>query len=85
MARKPIYTAPKKTIVEPGTELEAVVPSAAEIASIASPDERSRDDVFGRPAEHVDRWNDLGALAYSKGPAALTQRFLVLLVPQAVR
>lgn len=63
-----------------GIGVGARMPLLRVMWSQAFPDEAARDDFFAWLAARVDRWEDWGNLAYSKGAAALTQRFLSLLI-----
>lgn len=63
-----------------GIGVGARMPLLRVMWSQAFPDEAARDDFFAWLAARVDRWEDWGNLAYSKGSAALTQRFLSMMV-----
>lgn len=70
-----------------GLGVGARMPVRRVMWSQAFSDETARDDFFAWLAERVDRWEDWGLLAYSKGAAGLTQRFLSLMIesPTAFR
>ncbi|RXD04862.1 hypothetical protein EQZ23_06890 [Sphingomonas sp. UV9] len=68
-----------------GLGLGARMPTRRVTWSQSFADDHDRDDFFGWLAEHVDRWDDWGALAYSRGAPALTQHFLALMTAKAVR
>lgn len=65
-----------------GIAVDARMPTRRVIWSQSFAEARTRDDFFAWLAERVHRWDDWGALAYSKGAVALTQRFFTLLIEE---
>jgi len=63
-----------------GLDTFARMPMRKVVWSQSFPEVRVRDDFFAWLAERVDRWEDWGGLAYSKGAGALTRHLLGLFV-----
>lgn len=61
-----------------GLDTVARMPLRKVVWSQSFPDACVRDDFFAWLAERVDRWEDWGGVAYSKGADALTAHFLGL-------
>lgn len=59
-----------------GMVVHARMPTRRVLWSQSFTETDPRDRLFAWLAGHVDRWDDWGELAYSKGASALTQRFL---------
>ena len=77
-AREMVGRRPSITLT--GLGVQARMPVRRVIWSQSFGGEKARDDFFGWLAARVDRWEDWGGIAYSKGAAALTQHLLGLVV-----
>lgn len=77
-AREEVGRRPSVTLTGLGTQ--ARMPVRRVVWSQSFGDGKARDDFFGWLAARVDRWEDWGKLAYSKGAPALTQHLLGLIV-----
>jgi hypothetical protein len=76
-ARESVHT--RQLVTLTGLDTVARMPMRKVVWSLSFPEARARDDFFAWLAERVDRWEDWGKIAYSKGADALTQHLLGLL------
>ena len=75
-ARERVHTRHLVTLT--GLDTLARMPMRKVVWSQGFPDANVRDDFFAWLAERVERWEDWGELAYSKGADALTGHLLLL-------
>lgn len=68
------------TLTGIGTGVGVRMPVRRVMWSQSFTDERARDDLFAWLAVRVDRWDDLGAMAYRMGASELTQHIFKLFI-----
>ena len=77
-ARETLHTSLIVTLT--GFGAGARMPVRRVMWSQSFPDQRARDDFFAWLAERVERWEDWGKMAYSRGSASLSQHLFGLLI-----